>query len=854
MIRFIKHNDNINYTEYSIGGKARNLLDMSKKGFNIPPYLVIPYEVLFKFLPHNGNPETDIPSIPDNYIQQITKTLPKCSFYAVRSSAVGEDSQDSSYAGQFYTALYVDKQHLAEKIIQVWKSIYTERVKVYTKKNNNEPITQIAVIVQVMIDAEVSGVAFSINPITGNRKQTVVNAVYGVGEGLVSGQLNADSYVIENENIEIDIASKSSKLIYQKEEKELKLVDVDNDLQNKAVLKKEQLLYIQKVLQDIENQTKTYSEIEFSYHNNQFYLLQTRPVTTSSNLPDASGKYIVWDNSNIIESYPGVTTPLTFSFIIDIYNTAYRQLLALFGVSDAEIDENSDYFANMLGFLRNRVYYNLRSWYKLLSVLPGYSINAGFMEKMMGVKERFELDDVKKRSKFVDYMRIVKMVFHLIQNLRSVVKQKDAFEKNFEKVQKQFDDKMQNRLNANDLYRLFQYLEVNLLQRWKAPLVNDFFAMIYFGLLQKMASKYSGSEHLHNDLLSGSNDIISTEPARRTQQIAATIRTNNELMQLFENENTDEIYSSLKQKKYEELKQEIDNYIQQFGDRFTGELKLETITFTQNPKLFIKVLKGYLHGKKLYSFGSQSGVRTQAEQIINKKLKGKWLKRWIFRHILKKARYLISNRENLRYYRTKAFGMVRNIFTLIGIILKKENAIDNERDVFYLTKTEIFDFIKGTSVQVNLKQIIEIRKNEYQKHAKEQVTANRIKTRGMVYMANDFYIQDENGVTDGNLSGIGCSRGVVKAKVRVVKKPDEVKSLNGDIMVAATTDPGWITLFPSAGGIIVERGSLLSHSAIVSREMGIPCIVAVNNLLTILKTGDLIEMDGSTGMIKILNQ
>ena len=118
-------------------------------------------------------------------------------------------------------------------------------------------------------------------------------------------------------------------------------------------------------------------------------------------------------------------------------------------------------------------------------------------------------------------------------------------------------------------------------------------------------------------------------------------------------------------------------------------------------------------------------------------------------------------------------------------------------------------------------------------------------------------IHIEAGPTDrpiriGDLQGIGCCPGQVRGKVRVVRDPSEVATLDGDILVTSSTDPGWVTLFPTASAIVVERGSLLSHSAIVSREMGIPCIVSVNGLLQTLKTGDEIAIDGSTGTIQRL--
>jgi pyruvate,water dikinase len=131
-------------------------------------------------------------------------------------------------------------------------------------------------------------------------------------------------------------------------------------------------------------------------------------------------------------------------------------------------------------------------------------------------------------------------------------------------------------------------------------------------------------------------------------------------------------------------------------------------------------------------------------------------------------------------------------------------------------------------------------------------TGERIHTRGIVYQGNDFNPHFNRSILEGDLQGIGCCPGRVRAKVRIVKDPNEVENLNGDILVTSSTDPGWVTLFPTASAILVERGSLLSHSAIVSREMGKPCIVGISRLLQVLKTGDEVEMDGSTGVVRVI--
>jgi pyruvate,water dikinase len=192
------------------------------------------------------------------------------------------------------------------------------------------------------------------------------------------------------------------------------------------------------------------------------------------------------------------------------------------------------------------------------------------------------------------------------------------------------------------------------------------------------------------------------------------------------------------------------------------------------------------------------------------------------------------------------------MFSHIGKEFEKAGVLDNFRDVYYLTMQEMFGAIEGSIVDTDLKALTAMRKKEYQKYEEMEEPSERFTTYDGVHLNNDFFDTSLEQDFDGDLKGIGCCPGIVKARVQVVKHPKDVAGMNGDILVTSSTDPGWVTLFPAASAIIVERGSLLSHSAIVSREMGIPCIVGVTGLLKTLKTGDLIEMNGSTGQIKII--
>ena len=847
------------HTEF-VGGKAKNLFELQLLGCRVPNFVVIPSDELEGQFPDTLD-LTEIGVFIDkftfekSFLNEILDQF-KGVNVAVRSSALVEDGKMHSFAGQFESELHVNENNLVEALKTVWKSGYSERIIAYKKTNGLELTGGIAIVIQEMIDADVAGVGFGFNPVTGNRSEIMISATYGLGEGLVSGELDADTYLVTRSGeIDRQLADKNRKMIRNTEAKSGTIyVEVEEDLRKENSLSDDHLNEIKNILTRLYSHFNAYQDIEFAVKNNELYLLQTRPITTVS-IADSSGERIIWDSSNIIESYPGITSPLTFSFIRDVYAAVYRQFAGIMGVNDQTIQENSPVFENMLGLLNGRVYYNLLSWYRALAMLPGYALNAEFMEKMMGVKERFELKGLPKRSKFSERLRVLNMVRIMLKNLRQLPKMSRNFQADFNLKMVEYEAIDLNQKSAFELIELYVNFEQTLLKKWKAPLVNDFYAMVYFGVLQKLTLKYKLDENgnLHNDLLCGSEDIISVEPMHRCLKIAQLIKADTNSRELFLSQSPTEI-NRRKLELTQEIQTEIESYLAKFGNRCVGELKLETITYTDNPAAFLKIIQSYVkqdisevktnHSEKL---------RANAEKHVAQKLKGKFRKKWTFNYVLKKARTLVSGRENLRFERTRGFGMVRKLFLAIGSQFAAEQLIANQRDIFYLTKSEIFDIIKGTSVTTDIQALIQLRKEE-QLAQVDLPTNERITTYGNVHVGNDFAQNIQEAITDGDLQGIGCCAGIIRGEVQVVADPTEIEQLNGRILVTSSTDPGWVPLFPTASAILVERGSLLSHSAIVSREMGKPCIVGITGLLASLKTGDIVEMDGTTGIVKRINQ
>jgi len=867
---FIESNNKQKLQRCKIGGKALNLSRLQNWGFNVPKWIVIPEVILLEQMPVDLLKEGDAEKIkafihnieiPQDFLKAITACFGENTFVAVRSSATDEDGANHSFAGQFESHLYVDGDTLESSIKKVWSSAFSKRVIEYRKHNGLSQNGGIAVIVQEMVAAEVAGVAFGINPTNGDRKEKVVNAVFGLGEGLVSGALNADTFLIKEGTIKSQLVEKTHAFYQNKNtQKGIEKNVVEKEKQITATLNEKELIEIEDTLNHLFEKTGKAQDIEFAIKGGELYLLQTRPITNLHLLPNKDGQRIVWDNSNIVESYPGVTTPLTFSFIIKMYEAVYKQLVGIFGVSQKDIDNNQHLFANMLGLLKGRVYYNLLSWYKLLALLPGYSLNASFMENMMGVKERFEVENPHQRSKFSDYLRVVWVIISMLVQLVKLPKETRLFQKMFDTKMKEYEAVDFATLQVSAIVDKYKNFEKTLVKEWKPPLVNDLFAMIFFGVLQKLTIKYeiSDNKNIHNDLLCGSDDIISTEPIRRILNISENILKDKRAKQFFIHNDEDKIWQELSKGKYPEIKKAIEAYLQKFGDRCIGELKLESIAYTEQPEVLVKTIKSYVNQNIAASTINKNvgkSLRENAEIEVDKALKGTFFKKRFFAFILNKTRQLVSNRENLRYERTRAFGMVRKMFLAIGKKFYAENIIAHPRDIFYLTKEEIFDFIGGTSINVNLPILIDARKKEFESYGNLPTPNERIETFGIVSHANDFYQKKaDTEPFDGDLQGIGCCPGRVKAKVRVVMNPNEVNDLEGGILVTSSTDPAWVTLFPTASAIIVERGSLLSHSAIVSREMGKPCIVGVTGLLDSLKTGDWVEMDGSTGEIRVCSE
>ncbi|TVR52778.1 MAG: phosphoenolpyruvate synthase [Puniceicoccaceae bacterium] len=833
----------------TLGGKGYALYRLSNDSFQIPAWFVVGPDFFHDSAPAEETLETALRehAFSDHDLNRLREALSGLSGnrFAVRSSAVDEDGTGASFAGQLDSFLNVPPGEVPEKILAVWQSILSPRLTVYRRENHLPPPTRVpAVLVQRMVAAEAAGVAFSADVVSGRRAVAVVSAVRGLGEKLVSGEADADTWRIDRDDRIVEFTPAGP--------------DAAHPSIDEATVRA-----VAALARRCERHFGRPQDIEWALEAGELYLLQSRPITTLACRADPDGVLNIWDNSNIAESYGGVTTPLTYTFAHYIYSEVYRQFCRIMHVAEDVVEDNRAVFNSMLGLVRGRVYYNLMSWYRMLALLPGFRFNRRFMEQMMGVKEGLPaavlagLEDNRLGARLRDAGRLAWALLGLIRaqwRLPAMIRRFHAhFDTTLAAIPRPLEE-----LRADELIAHFHRLEEQLLSRWDAPLVNDFFAMIYFGLLRSLTEKWCDDKDgtLQNGLLCGTGAIISAEPARRIHEMARLAARDPAWTDTLLEADLVCIRSSMtKQPKFSAAYQA---YLDRFADRCLNELKLESPTLRDDPLPLLRSvgnLARRLREGNAPAAGVEQQLRETAARTLAARLRGRPLRRLVFNYVLKNARRRVRDRENLRFERTRLFGRIRSLFLECGHRLAAVGALDDPRDVFFLELREIVGFIEGTGSTTDLKGLVRIRREEFEGFRSLPPPADRFETRGMVAVGNTFEPPTRpptDAHADGGLRGLGCCPGIVRGPVRVVTDPTEARLQRGEILVAEQTDPGWITLFPAAAGVLVQRGSLLSHSAIVSREMGIPAIVSVSGLLAGLRTGDWVEFDGTTGMIRKL--
>lgn len=864
--------------ETLVGGKARALARMTEAELPVPQwFVVLPSAFYASVSPEiaecvrrgRGKPQEIVAGVrlSEEILKELSPALSTFamagSLCAVRSSALEEDSARLSFAGQLESFLFVDPKDVADRIVSVWASGFNERLMQYRREFGLDSMASVpAAIVQVMIDGEASGVAFSADPVTGRWAVAVVGAVPGLGNALVSGEAAADTWRVDRDGVIVERAIVIKSVMHQRDASRpegVKAVTVPADLVAKPALDDDQVRQVATLARQAERYFGRPQDIEWTWAARRLYLLQSRPITTLAEHADPDGRPALWDDSNIIESYSGVTTPMTFSFARTAYENVYREFCRLMRVPQRTIEANAEMFCCMIGLIRGRVYYNLYNWYRLLSLLPGYQFNRRFMEQMLGVSETLAEDltvarqEVGTAARFFDAIRFAAAAAFVAANVMTLRFRIARFYRRLrESLGEQRPDF--SSWSPHDLVTHYRSLEERLLTHWDAPVVNDFATMIFHGLLRRLCANWVNDQEgtLPNALLCAERGMISEEPAQRVRAMARLAAADPALTSALCEEPLRAMRAAIGRSL--SFQMAFDSYIEKFGDRCMGELKLESSTLHDDPTPLLRSVGHYARSLAQAGAGSEHipelRVREHAEARVHDALIGRPWRRLVFSYVLRVARERVLARENLRFERTRVFGRARQIVLEIGKRLAVIDCLEDARDIFYLEFDEMLAFVEGRATTTNLKGLAAVRKAEFDGWRQMPAPADRFRTRGIVFRGNSF-AADRVVVppTGDSLHGIGCCPGLVRGPVHLILDPRDAVVKPGEIVVADRTDPGWVMIFPVIAGLLVERGSLLSHSAIVARELNLPTIVALPGVTTWLKDNDWVEMDGSTGVV-----
>jgi pyruvate,water dikinase len=788
-------------------------------------------------------------------------------FAAVRSSVSDEDSAAASFAGQMDSYLFVPEDGLERRVLDCFASCFSPRALAYRAIHGRAPVRDAGVIIQRMIDSRVSGVLFTANPTTGDPTEMVVSAAIGVGEGVVADRAESDTFFVDAATLTLRrrvVTEKRSRVVFDATRGTgTAVLDVAEAEITSSALDDGQIASLAQVGVDVQSLFGGPQDVEWAIDSRgTIHVLQARPVTTR-----VEQHQTVFDNANIVESYPGISLPMTFSVVRALYEHTFRIASRKLGVPESILRANHSVHANLVALINGSVYYNLLNWYMLFLFVPGFEGALPAWEKALGLKGITPPRPpaaTTVHGKALERARRLRVTGRLIRHLLRLDHDVEEFRRMFEATLAEFRAQSLETSDAHALLARYEQLVERVASRYSVSVINDAFVQQAYALVGRLVERWTlGGPTLHLDLFAGGGVMESVRPVQSMLALARVIRADPALRDLFGSATTEDIWRSLEQdSRFADFRTRLRCHFDEFGDRSFQELKLETPPAEEAPGLILDLLRNYageredrLRADAMGSFPASIARRQDAEKAIAAGLAGHPIRRAIFSRVLRRSRRMVEHRENLRLMRSRAYGMVKRIVRALGERLTQAGLIDQPQDVFYLGMDEVAGAVRGTSITRDLRALIAQRRREYDVF-RTWTLPSRVTTRGIVLASlskPDAAAPSTAPTATRELQGVACSAGRVQARARVVRRPEQNLDIKGEILIAPMTDPGWVFLMVPAAGLVVERGSILSHTAIIGRELGIPTVVGVADATTLIADGQLVEIDGGTGVVRVLD-
>lgn len=770
---------------------------------------------------------------------------------AVRSSAVAEDTLKASFAGQLDTFLGIRSlPDLELAIRRTWASLWSDRALLYARGKGLRP-RHMGVILQEQVDASISGVLFTRDPADPAGEWMRAEYCRGLGEALVSGAITPGGLRIRRPDYELaDGGAQAARL-------ELGPAEVDG------------LRAVARMALALEQRLGIPQDVEWSLDRNGApILLQARPISAVAQPAGAVSGHVHWSNANIAENFPDPVCPFLYSFVRPGYAAYFRNLALGFGLSRARVEAMGDALEDLVGLQGGRLYYNLTNIHAVLRLAPGGAWLVGAFNLFVGAEEvpQRPIPKLGRLGRLAEALRIpAKTGWQFLwvrQRLRRFEERVDRY------AQATDPDGLASKTDDALRQDLSGFLDIRL-RHWNDAALADTAAMVCYGLLKAFLARHvaagAGEVTLHNDLLKGLPGLASAEPVIRLWELADRLRQDAPLAGRFSGRPVEATLEEWGEPCWKDFREAFSCYLNQWGFRSSGELMLTTPTPRENPLPVLRLLQAYLRESSANPAAvsrAQAADREARTAEVAARLTPSALVRRLlplcdagrFLVLLRATQGAIRLRERARMKQALLYTRLRHVALEIGERLARRGDIAERDDVFHLTVGEVDELLAHANGDYEaIASMIRDRRAGLEA-CREYTPPDQIVLapgeRWSPAGPGSWKVEGERG---GVLRGSSACGGVATGQAAVVLDVSEADRLEaGQILVTRQTDPGWAAVFFLTRGLVIERGGMLSHGAIIAREYGIPAVVGVPDATRLIRDGDQLRVDGDHGTVHLV--
>ncbi|MEK4058363.1 MULTISPECIES: phosphoenolpyruvate synthase [Paenibacillus] len=780
--------------------------------------------------------------IPSDVVQAVTHYLSQLGDelgYAVRSSATAEDLPHASFAGQQDTYLnIIGNKAILQHISKCWASLFTERAVIYRMQNGfDHSQVYLSVIVQKMVFPQASGILFTADPISNNRKLLSIDASFGLGEALVSGLVSPDCYKVQEEEIVDKIISTKQLAIYGLAEGGTETRQLDPDQQKAQTLTEQQILQLARIGRQIEAYFGCPQDIEWCLDHDTFYIVQSRPITTLFPIPEANDQenhvYVSVGHQQMMTD---PMKPLGLSFHLLITPAPMRKAGGRLFVDITPNLASPDSRENLLNAMGQHD--------PLIKDAVMTIVERGdFIKSLPNDKKEQSIGKSNKGMSYAGFQAP-------IENDPTIVS--DLIKRNQTSI-----EELKQNIRTKSGSDLFDFILEDIPQLKKIlfdPQSTAVFmtAMDASAWINEKMYEWLGEKNAADTLSQSVPNNITSEMGLALLDVADMIRPYPEVIDYLQHVKDDNFLDELvKFDGGQETQNAIYTYLGKYGMRCAGEIDISRTRWSEKPITLVPMILGNIKNfepnasHRKFEQGQQEALAKEQEllerlkQLPDGEQKAKETKRMID---------LIRNFIGYREY--PKYGMVNRYLVYKQALLKEAGqlvqagVIHEKEDIFYLTFEELREVVRTNKLEY---QIISKRKDEYKFY--EKLTPPRVITSDGEIISGEY--KRENLPAEA-IAGLAVSSGVIEGRARVILNMEEADLEDGDILVTAFTDPSWTPLFVSIKGLVTEVGGLMTHGAVIAREYGLPAVVGVEKATKLIKDGQQIRVHGTEGYIEIL--